>query len=100
MIGAVEGEGAILIYEDDTEIMKKIKLFMAAHGIVDIKMRMLKVRELLRIQGFGDQYQLKGTQTDQKRFIGNSVEVNLAKAKVRSRITILQSYLQSKQAVA
>jgi DNA (cytosine-5)-methyltransferase 1 len=94
MIGVEEGEGAILIYEDDTEILKKIKLFMAAHGIVDIKMRMLKVRELLRIQGFGDQYKLRGTQTDQKRFIGNSVEVNLAKCKVRSRIDALASLFQ------
>lgn len=94
LMESVEGEGAILIYEDDSEIMKKIKLFMAAHGIVDIKMRMLKVRELLRIQGFGDQYQLKGTQTDQKRFIGNSVEVTLAKCKVRSRITGLQNHFQ------
>lgn len=100
MIGAIEGEGAILIYEDDSDIMKKIKLFMAAHGIVDIKMRMLKVTELLRIQGFGDKYQLKGTQTDQKRFIGNSVEVSLAKAKVKSRIDILQSIINTKQAVA
>lgn len=100
MIGVEEGEGAILIYADDTEIMKKIKLFMAAHGIVDIKMRMLKVRELLRIQGFGDQYQLKGTQTDQKRFIGNSVEVTLAKCKVRSRIESLQTYFQRNQKVA
>lgn len=97
LMESVEGEGAILIYEDDSEILKKIKLFMAAHGIVDIKMRMLKVRELLRIQGFGDGYQLKGTQTDQKRFIGNSVEVTLAKCKVRSRIQGVQRYFQTQQ---
>lgn len=100
LLESTEGEGAILIYEDDTEIMKKIKLFMAIHGIVDIKMRMLKVRELLRIQGFGDQYQLKGTQTDQKRFIGNSVEVNLAKSIVKARISGLQEMLTTKAKAA
>jgi len=92
IVGTTTGEGAILIYADDSEILKKIKLFMAGHGIIDIKMRMLKVSELLRIQGFGDKYLLKGTQTDQKRFIGNSVEVNLAKCKVRSRIETLATY--------
>lgn len=100
LLESTEGEGAILIYEDDTEIMKKIKLFMAIHGIVDIKMRMLKVRELLRIQGFGDQYHLKGTQTDQKRFIGNSVEVNLAKSIVKARISGLQEMLTTKAKAA
>jgi len=99
LVDATEGVGAILIYEEDSEIMKKIKLFMAYHGIIDIKMRMLKVPELLRIQGFGDGYILKGTQTDQKRFIGNAVEVNLAKHKVKARIQML-SELVRKEAVA
>ena len=46
---------------------------MAEHGIIDIKMRMLLVDEMLRIQGFPEGYKLQGTQTDQKKFIGNSV---------------------------
>lgn len=70
---------AIPIYEDDTETMVKIKQFMAAFGIVDIKMRMLMVEELLRIQGFPVGYELVGNQTDKKKFIGNSVEVTVAK---------------------
>jgi DNA (cytosine-5)-methyltransferase 1 len=53
--------------------MKKIKEFMADNGIVDIKMRMLNIPELKRIQGFPEKYILKGTQTDQKKFIGNAV---------------------------
>ena len=52
---------------------------MVAYGIVDIKMRMLAVEELLRIQGFPKGYKLVGTQTDKKKFIGNSVEVTTAK---------------------
>jgi DNA (cytosine-5)-methyltransferase 1 len=71
---------AIVIYEEDTEIMVKIKQFMAMYGIVDIKMRMLKVNELLKIQGFPTDYHLAGTQTDQKKFIGNSVVPHVVKA--------------------
>jgi DNA (cytosine-5)-methyltransferase 1 len=64
---------AIIIYEHDTPMMRKIKEFMAAYGIVDIKMRMLKIIELLLIQGFPKGYKLIGTQTEQKKYIGNAV---------------------------
>jgi DNA (cytosine-5)-methyltransferase 1 len=46
---------------------------MSIYGLVDIKMRMLRVLELLKIQGFPDEYKLEGNQSDQKKFIGNSV---------------------------
>ncbi len=67
------GNIAIQVDETDSEPMIKIKKFMAAYGIIDIKMRMLKIPELLKIQGFPNDYELYGTQTDQKKFIGNSV---------------------------
>ncbi len=73
IISTESGEVAIEVYESDSPMLIKIKEFMAAYGIVDIKMRMLKIPELLRIQGFGDKYILKGTQTEQKKFIGNAV---------------------------
>lgn len=73
------GDFGIVVYEDDSLMMKKIKEFMALYGIIDIKMRMLKINELLKIQGFPPDYKLIGTQTDQKKFIGNAVEVNTAK---------------------
>lgn len=76
------GRPAIVIYEDDSETMVKIKLFMAEHGIVDIKMRMLTITELLQIQGFPADYKLIGTQTEKKKYIGNAVEVNMARALV------------------
>lgn len=57
----------------DIPIVVKIKYFMAEYGIVDIKMRMLNIPELLRIQDFGDKYKLKGTATQKKKFIGNAV---------------------------
>jgi DNA (cytosine-5)-methyltransferase 1 len=73
LVSAESGQGYILLSDADSETMSKIKIFMAVHGIVDIKMRMLMIPELLRIQGFGDDYKLAGTQTNQKKFIGNAV---------------------------
>lgn len=67
------GEAIIRIFPTDSETLIKIKCFMAYYGISDIKMRMLKVSELKRIQGFDESYILKGNQTDQKRMIGNAV---------------------------
>jgi DNA (cytosine-5)-methyltransferase 1 len=67
------GRVAIEVYEGDSDIMIKIKQFMAVYELVDIKMRMLRVHELLSIQGFPAGYKLEGNQTDQKKFIGNSV---------------------------
>lgn len=68
----------VIIYKTDSEEVKELKRFMALYGITDIKMRMLKVSELLLIQGFPKDYILKGSQSDQKKFIGNSVEVTQA----------------------
>ena len=56
-----------------------IKEFMALYGIADIRMRMLRIDELKRIMGFPDTYTLIGTQAEQKKFIGNAVEVNMAR---------------------
>lgn len=61
------------VYGTDSETMKDIKVFMAQFGVYDITMRMLKVPELLRIMGFGDQYILIGNQGEQKKYIGNAV---------------------------
>lgn len=73
------GEVVIIINENDSPAMAKIKEFMALYGIIDIKMRMLRIPELKRIMGFPSDYVLVGTQTDQKKFIGNAVEVNMAR---------------------
>lgn len=67
------------IYETDTPMTKKIKEFMAIYGIVNITMRMLRVPELKRIMGFPEDYVLVGSQAEQKKFIGNAVEVNMAR---------------------
>lgn len=67
------------IYETDSPMTQQIKEFMAMYCIVNITMRMLRVNELKRIMGFPEDYVLVGTQTDQKKFIGNAVEVNMAR---------------------
>jgi len=84
IIQTEKGNIAIKIYSTDNETMIKIKEFMALYGIVDIKMRMLLLEELKRIQGFPTDYKLKGTQTAQKKQIGNAVEVNQAVALIES----------------
>ena len=67
-------EVAIEVSPTDSLMTICIKEFMAAYGLEDIKMRMLRVLELLQIQGFSKDYEMVGTQADQKKFIGNSVE--------------------------
>jgi DNA (cytosine-5)-methyltransferase 1 len=73
LVQTESGEIAIKINESDCETLKKIKLFMAAFGIVDIKMRMLKVPELLKIMGMPEDYKYVGGVTRAKKFIGNAV---------------------------
>lgn len=73
-------EFGIIVYEHDSEIVRKIKAFMAEYGISDIKQRMFNIMEMKQIQGFPKDYILHGTQQEQKRGIGNSVEVTVGKA--------------------
>lgn len=75
IIQTEEGVG-IEVYETDSPATRKIKEFMAMYGIIDIKMRMLKISELKAIMGFPADYVLVGTQGEQKKYIGNAVEVN------------------------
>lgn len=79
LVATETGDVAINVYDTDTPMTVKIKEFMALYGIVDIKMRMLNIHELKRIMEFPDSYVLVGTQADQKKFIGNAVEVNMAR---------------------
>lgn len=75
-----EGQPIIEVLPTDTEHCVKLKEFCAIMGIFDIKMRMLFIKELKQIQGFPVDYYLEGSQADQKKFIGNAVEVNVARA--------------------
>lgn len=95
LVGIQRGHSNIEILTSDTPAMVKIKQFMKAYGIADIKMRMLKVPELLKIQGFPSDYILKGTQADQKKFIGNAVVPVMAKAIAQaSAKALIEEYKQ------
>ena len=87
---------AIEVYETDSPATIKIKEFMALYGIADIRMRMLRIPELKRIMGFPEDYTLIGTQAEQKKFIGNAVEVNMARVLCEA---ICKKLNQKKQAV-
>lgn len=73
------GNIAIEIIDNDSPMTVKIKEFMALYCIVDIKMRMLMIDEIKLIQGFPKDYMLIGTQAEQKKFLGNAVEVTIAR---------------------
>lgn len=74
-----EGGIGIQVTPEDSPMTAQIKEFMALYGIIDIKMRMLRISELKKIMGFPEDYVLIGPQSDQKKFIGNAVEVNMAR---------------------
>lgn len=78
LVNTEDGIG-ICIDKDDSPMTVKIKQFMLIYGLADIKMRMLRIDELKKIMGFPENYILVGTQADQKKFIGNAVEVNMAR---------------------
>jgi DNA (cytosine-5)-methyltransferase 1 len=91
------GEMAIEIYDTDSEYTRKIKEFMAAHGIIAIYMRMLRVDELLKIQGFPINYfsKVKGiTKTDMKKFIGNAVVPIVAQKLVEALYLALLKHVE------
>ena len=90
LVTTKEGIG-IAIFEDDSPMTRRIKEFMALYNITDIRMRMLKVMELKRIMGFPSDYILIGTQSEQKKYIGNAVEVNMARALVETLAKVVRA---------
>lgn len=52
LVSTESGEAVIEVYSTDSPMTAKIKEFMALYGIIDIKMRMLKIPELKKIMGF------------------------------------------------
>lgn len=82
----------IIVYDTDSPMTTKIKEFMALYGIIDVKMRMLKVSELKKIMGFSEDYVLIGTQSEQKKYIGNAVEVTIARRWCEALCVKLKDY--------
>jgi DNA (cytosine-5)-methyltransferase 1 len=92
------GAVSVAVYVEDSPVMIKIKQFMAAFNIVDIKMRMLSVLELLDIQGFPKGYYLDGSQADKKKFIGNSVVPLVVRLWTEALAATLKQYQSKKTA--
>lgn len=95
LLQAEFGLVSVFVYESDNETMIKIKTFMVEYGIIDIKMRMLNMPELKQIQGFPKDYTLVGTQTEQKKYIGNAVEVRQARALTLDNYQAIESHLKT-----
>lgn len=93
------GSYEIPIFPDDSPMTIKIKQFMSQYGITDIKMRMLKISELKLIMGFPEDYILIGNQTEQKKFIGNAVEVNMARVLCEALYKSLTPMFSTKAAI-
>ena len=94
LVATETGEAAIEVYPTDSPMTVKIKEFMALYGIVDIKMRMLKIPELKKIMGFPEDYVLVGTQAEQKKYIGNAVEVTIARRWCEALCAKIKDYLK------
>ena len=94
LVTTESGEAAIEVYPTDSPMTVKIKEFMALYGIVDIKMRMLKIPELKKIMGFPEDYVLVGTQAEQKKYIGNAVEVTIARRWCEALCAKIKDYLK------
>jgi len=89
---SIDKPSPVIIARQDKSPLYIIRALMDEYNIVDIKKRMLTITELKRIQGFPVDYKLIGTKTEQKKFIGNAVEVNQAKAIVAKNIEALKHY--------
>jgi DNA (cytosine-5)-methyltransferase 1 len=94
----IESPCPVIVARQDKAPLYLIKALMDDNGIVDIKMRMLRVHELLRIQGFPNEYKLAGNQSDQKKFIGNSVVPLIVK--VWTEALAIRNIENNKQKVA
>lgn len=80
LVSVEQGVPAWTIKPDDIPEMVRVKEFCILYGIVDVTMRMLRIPEMKRIQGFGDDYVLIGSQEEQKKFLGNAVVTQVATA--------------------
>ncbi len=84
LVTALNGDLSIksTIYKD-SKVMPDILDFMKVNNISDIKVRPLRIREMLTIMGFPVDYKLIGTQTEQKKYIGNAVPCHQVSALIK-----------------
>ncbi|MCC9016954.1 DNA cytosine methyltransferase [Flavobacterium lipolyticum] len=90
---SIDKSSPTIIARQDKAPLYILKAIMGEYGIVDIKMRMMQIPELLQIQGFPKHYKLYGNQKHQKKQIGNAVDVWQAKAISKCTYDTLEQYL-------
>lgn len=73
VVNADKGSTNITITRHDNLAMRELKTYMLEHGIEDVKMRPLHIKEMLLIMGFPATMKMVGTKTEQKKYIGNAV---------------------------
>lgn len=94
LITSESGMIKVPIYSDDCLATIELKKFMLKYNLSDIKLRMLVIDELKLIQGFPKDYILSGSQAQQKKQIGNAVEVNQAKAIVKTAVSAIKNHFK------
>jgi DNA (cytosine-5)-methyltransferase 1 len=87
----INGKVVYRVFSSDDPWLKKIKGYMYKHKVLDICVRPLTVPEMLQIQGFPKNYTLIGTKTEHKKYIGNSVEVNVGVALFKAIDSAIQA---------
>lgn len=80
----LKGDALPVHSSEDDMFMTLIKDYCIKHNISDVLVRPLTINEMLSIQGFPEWYSLTGTKTEQKKHIGNSVEVKVGIALFRA----------------
>ena len=95
---SIDKPAPTVIARQDKAPLYILKAIMNEYGVIDVKMRMAKIIELLQMQGFPKDYKLVGTQAEQKKFIGNAVEVNQARALVVCNYESLIRYFKKRAA--
>lgn len=99
LVSVEQGVPAWSIQTADSPAMVRVKEFCILYGIVDVTMRMLRIPEMKRIQGFGDNYVLVGSQEEQKKYLGNAVVTQMATAWCEA-VAIALERIEADQAAA
>jgi DNA (cytosine-5)-methyltransferase 1 len=86
------GAGLMEPLATDSAVMLELKAYCRQHGITNVFMRMLFVDELKLVMGFPADYHLLGTETEQKKMLGNAVVPAVAAALTRAMLPALHAW--------
>lgn len=80
LVTTADGGIGIGVGKDDGPGLVALKKWMAKWGITDIFMRELTIKEMLKITSMPEDYKMKGSKSDKKKFIGNAVPSEIVTA--------------------